>query len=170
MLEYLINIDKAVFRFFNTAIANPLFDFIMPIITNQNIWVIPILVTILFLLVKGGRRGQITAVILIVSVGLADATSAQILKPFFGRLRPSHELTEGIRILMGKGGKFGFVSSHAANIFAAAVVFNYFYPRYSQERLCFLLIVYVINVDFLPNRNGNNYGELNSLLSWCTHL
>jgi undecaprenyl-diphosphatase len=130
MLEYLINIDKAVFRFFNTAIANPLFDFIMPLITNQNIWVIPILVTILFLLIKGGRRGQITAVILIVSVGLADATSAQIFKPFFGRLRPSHELTEGIRILMGKGGKFGFVSSHAANIFAAAVVFNYFYPRY----------------------------------------
>ena len=37
MLEYLINIDQAVFRFFNTAIANPLFDFIMPIITNQNI-------------------------------------------------------------------------------------------------------------------------------------
>ena len=95
MLEYLINIDKAVFRFFNTAIANPLFDFIMPIITNQNIWVIPILVTILFLLVKGGRRGQITAVILIVAVGLADATSAQIFKPFFERLRPSHELTEG---------------------------------------------------------------------------
>ena len=76
MLEYLINIDKAVFRFFNSAIANPLFDFIMPIITNQNIWVVPILITILLLLIKGGRRGQITAIILIVSVGLADATSA----------------------------------------------------------------------------------------------
>ena len=68
MLDYLINIDKAVFRFLNSAIANPLFDFIMPIITNQNIWIIPILGTILFLLIKGGRRGQITAVILIVSV------------------------------------------------------------------------------------------------------
>jgi undecaprenyl-diphosphatase len=102
----------------------------MPIITNQNIWTIPILVIILFLLIKGGRRGRFTAIILIVSVGLADATSAQIFKPFFGRLRPSHELTEGIRILMGRGGKFGFVSSHAANIFAAAVVLNYFYPRY----------------------------------------
>ena len=130
MLEYLIGLDKVVFRFFNTTIANPLFDFIMPIITNQNIWTIPILVIILFLLLKGGRRGRFTAIIFIVSVGLADATSAQIFKPFFGRLRPSHELTEGIRILMGRGGKFGFVSSHAANIFAAAVVLNYFYPRY----------------------------------------
>ena len=78
MLEYLINIVKAGFRFFNSTIANPLFDLIMPIITNQNIWVIPILGIILFLLIKGGRRGQITAVILIVSVGLADAISAQI--------------------------------------------------------------------------------------------
>ena len=132
MLEYLIGLDKVVFRFFNTTIANPLFDFIMPIITNQNIWTIPILIIILFLLIKGGRRGRFTAIILIVSVGLADATSAQIFKPFFGRLRPSHELTEGIRILMGRGGKFGFVSSHAVNIFAAAVLLNYFYPRYKQ--------------------------------------
>ena len=79
---------------------------------------------------QGGQTRPDYCLILIVSVGLADAISAQIFKPFFGRLRPSHELTEGIRILMGKGGKFGFVSSHAANIFAAAVVFNYFYPRY----------------------------------------
>ena len=70
--------------------------------------------------------------IIIISVGLADATSAQILKPFFARLRPSHELTEGIRILMGKGGQYGFVSSHAANVFAAAVVFGYFYPLYKS--------------------------------------
>jgi undecaprenyl-diphosphatase len=121
--------DKAVFRFFNTTIANPLFDWIMPIITNQNIWAVPIIIIIFSLLFKGGRRGRIAVAIIIISVGLADATSAQILKPFFARLRPSHELTEGIRILMGKGGQYGFVSSHAANVFAAAVVFGYFYPQ-----------------------------------------
>lgn len=132
MLESLIHIDKAVFRFFNTTLSNPLFDWIMPIITNQNIWVVPILGIIIFLIFKGGRRGKITAVILIIACGLADYTSASILKPFFGRLRPSHELIENIRILMGKGGKYGFVSSHAANMYAAAVVFGYFYPRYKK--------------------------------------
>ena len=141
MLDFLINIDKAVFQFFNTTTANPLFDMVMPIITNQNIWAFPILAVIIYLAIKGGRRGQITAVILIVAVGLADYTSASILKPFFGRLRPSHELTEGIRILMGKGGKFGFVSSHAANVFAAAVVFGYFYPR--RKKLYFTLAALV---------------------------
>ena len=132
MVESLIHMDKAVFRFFNTTIANPLFDWIMPIITNQNIWAVPIIIIIFSLLFKGGRRGRIAVAIIIISVGLADAASAQILKPFFARLRPSHELTEGIRILMGKGGQYGFVSSHAANVFAAAVVFGYFYPRYKS--------------------------------------
>ena len=130
MVESLIHMDKAVFRFFNTTIANPLFDWIMPIITNQNIWAVPIIIIIFSLLFRGGRRGRIAVAIIIISVGLADAASAQILKPFFARLRPSHELTEGIRILMGKGGQYGFVSSHAANVFAAAVVFGYFYPQY----------------------------------------
>ena len=102
MVESLIHMDKAVFRFFNTTIANPFFDWIMPIITNQNIWAVPIIIIIFSLLFKGGRRGRIAVAIIIISVGLADAASAQILKPFFARLRPSHELTEGIRILMGK--------------------------------------------------------------------
>ena len=83
----------------------------------------------IYLITKGKRRGQITVIILIAACGLADYSSASILKPFFERLRPSHEMLDGIRILMGKGGKYGFVSSHAANIFAAAVVFSYFYPK-----------------------------------------
>ena len=132
MFELLNNMDKAIFRFFNTTTSNPFFDILMPIITNQNIWAIPILGIILYLAIKGGRRGQITVIILIIACGLADYTSASILKPFFGRLRPSHEMIEGIRVLMGKGGKYGFVSSHAANIFAAAVVFGYFYPKRKQ--------------------------------------
>ena len=129
MIESLINFDKAIFYFFNNIISNPLFDIIMPIITNQRIWVIPILSIIIYLTTKGKRRGQITVIILIAACGLADYSSASILKPFFERLRPSHEMLDGIRILMGKGGKYGFVSSHAANIFAAAVVFSYFYPK-----------------------------------------
>ena len=135
MLDQLINIDKMIFYFFNKVIANRFFDFLMPIITNENIWAIPIICGLLYLILKDGRRAQITVIILIVSCGLADYSSASILKPFFERLRPSHAMLDGIRILMGKGGKYGFVSSHAANIFAAAVVLSYFYPR--RKRIFF---------------------------------
>lgn len=132
MIEYLISIDKIIFTFFNGTISNPIFDIFFPIITNQDIWIIPILLGVLLLSIKGGRRGKICSGVLIIGIILADYTSAQILKPFFQRLRPSHELIDGIRLLVPRGGKYGFVSSHAANMFAAATIFGYFYSRYKK--------------------------------------
>ena len=141
MLQSLINIDKSIFSFFNSTISNPIFDVFFPIITNQDIWTIPILIGVIILSIKGGKRGKISSAILVIAIILADYSSAQILKPFFQRLRPSHELIDGIRLLVPKGGKYGFVSSHAANIFAAATVLSYFYIKY--KKLLFTIAVLV---------------------------
>ena len=141
MLQSLINIDKSIFSFFNSTISNPIFDVFFPIITNQDIWTIPILIGVIILSIKGGKRGKISSAILVITIILADYSSAQILKPFFQRLRPSHELIDGIRLLVPKGGKYGFVSSHAANIFAAATVLGYFYIKY--KKLFFTIAVLV---------------------------
>ena len=141
MLQSLINTDKSIFSFFNSTISNPIFDVLFPIITNQDIWTIPILIGVIILSIKGGKRGKISSAILVIAIILADYSSAQILKPFFQRLRPSHELIDGIRLLVPKGGKYGFVSSHAANIFAAATVLSYFYIKY--KKLFFTIAVLV---------------------------
>ena len=141
MLQSLINTDKSIFNFFNSTISNPIFDVLFPIITNQDIWTIPILIGVIILSIKGGKRGKISSAILVIAIILADYSSAQILKPFFQRLRPSHELIDGIRLLVPKGGKYGFVSSHAANIFAAATVLSYFYIKY--KKLFFTIAVLV---------------------------
>ena len=141
MLQSLINIDKSIFSFFNSTISNPIFDVFFPIITNQDIWTIPILIGVIILSIKGGKRGKISSAILVIAIIIADYSSAQILKPFFQRLRPSHELIDGIRLLVPKGGKYGFVSSHAANIFAAATVLSYFYIKY--KKLFFTIAVLV---------------------------
>jgi len=132
MLDYFLTIDKLIFSFFNSTISNPLFDIFFPIITNQDIWTLPILAGIIILMIRGGRRGKICSAVLIVAIILADYTSAQILKPYFARLRPSHELIDGIRLLVPKGGRYGFVSSHAANMYASATILGYFYPRYKK--------------------------------------
>ena len=132
MLDYFLKIDKLIFSFFNSTISNPLFDIFFPIITNQDIWTLPILAGIIILMIRGGRRGKICSAVLIVAIILADYTSAQILKPYFARLRPSHELIDGIRLLVPKGGRYGFVSSHAANMYASATILGYFYPRYKK--------------------------------------
>jgi len=141
MLEYLISIDKLIFTFFNTTISNPVFDIFFPIITNQDVWIFPILAGVVTLSIKGGRKGKICSGVLIIGIILADYTSAQILKPYFQRLRPSHELIDSIRLLVYKGGKYGFVSSHAANMYAAAAIFGYFYPEY--KKLCFIIAALV---------------------------
>jgi len=132
MLDYFLAIDKLIFSFFNSTISNPLFDIFFPIITNQDIWTLPILAGVIILMIRGGRRGKICSAVLIVAIILADYTSAQILKPYFARLRPSHELIDGIRLLVPKGGRYGFVSSHAANMYASATILGYFYPRYKK--------------------------------------
>lgn len=132
MLEYLISIDKLLFSFFNSTISNTFFDIFFPIITNQDIWIIPILAGVVTLSIKGEYRGRICSAVLIITIILADYTSAQILKPYFSRLRPSHELIDGIQLLVPRGGKYGFVSSHAANMYAAATILGYFYFKYKK--------------------------------------
>ncbi|MAV16150.1 MAG: phosphatase PAP2 family protein [Candidatus Marinimicrobia bacterium] len=142
MIELLNHIDKKIFYFFNTSISNSIFDIFMPIVTNQDIWTIPILILIFYLAYKGGRIGKSCILLLIIAVGLSDYISASILKPYFERLRPSHANLDEIIILMGKGGKYGFVSSHAANIFAACTVLGFFYKKYKIQ---FLFIAYLIS-------------------------
>ena len=137
MIDVIINVDKKIFTFFNSSIANPVFDIFFPIITNQDIWIIPILLGIIILSIKGGAKGRIASIVLIIGVILADYSSAQIIKPYFQRLRPSHDILDQIRLLVPKGGTYGFVSSHAANMYVSATILGYFYSK--QKRLFFTI-------------------------------
>ena len=137
MIDVIINVDKKIFTFFNSSIANPVFDIFFPIITNQDIWIIPILLGIIILSIKGGTKGRIASIVLIIGVILADYSSAQIIKPYFQRLRPSHDILDQIRLLVPKGGRYGFVSSHAANMCVSATILGYFYSK--QKRLFFTI-------------------------------
>ena len=137
MIDVIINVDKKIFTFFNSSIANTVFDIFFPIITNQDIWIIPILLGIIILSIKGGTKGRIASIVLIIGVILADYSSAQIIKPYFQRLRPSHDILDQIRLLVPKGGRYGFVSSHAANMYVSATILGYFYSK--QKRLFFTI-------------------------------
>lgn len=137
MIDVIINVDKKIFTFFNSSIANPVFDIFFPLITNQDIWIIPILLGIIILSIKGGAKGRIASIVLIIGVILADYSSAQIIKPYFQRLRPSHDILDQIRLLVPKGGRYGFVSSHAANMYVSATILGYFYSK--QKRLFFTI-------------------------------
>jgi len=140
-VDILIKIDHTLFHFINDTIANPLLNWIMPIITNENNIAIPLVIIWLWLLFFQGKRGKIAAIILLLTVILTDIIAAQIIKPWIGRIRPSRAMLENINLLVPKGGKYGFVSNHAANTMSAAVIIGYFYNKWKYFVLTISIIV-----------------------------
>ena len=129
MIDKIVEIDKQMMVFLNKTISNPIFDFIMPIITNQNFLVFSGLILIGYLAYYGEKRGRITIVVLLIAASFSDAICFQVIKPWVGRIRPSHEFYDYINLLVSKGGKYSFPSNHAANSFVFATVLSYFYEK-----------------------------------------
>ena len=129
MIDILVAIDKKLMVFLNKTISNSIFDILMPIITNQNFLAIIGVILIIYLVYFGEKKGRITLLVLLFAAGMSDAICAQIIKPWVGRIRPSHEFIEYINLLVSKGGKWSFPSNHAANSFAFATVLSYFYDK-----------------------------------------
>jgi undecaprenyl-diphosphatase len=129
VMEFLSSIDVAVFFFINHTCANPVFDVVMPFLTDLNkmrFGQALYLAGWLWLIVKGGRNGRAAAAVLLLGIIVSDQLSSTVLKPFVGRIRPCHAL-EGVRLLGDCGSGLSFPSSHAVNNFCAAVVLAAFY-------------------------------------------
>jgi undecaprenyl-diphosphatase len=122
-LESLINADTDLLLFLNGFNA-PLWDQFFWIVTSTIIW-LPLYAILLYSIIKAnGIRAIWTVLAIALVVVLCDQISSGFFKPFFERLRPSRETgLEGLLHLVNdyRGGKFGFVSSHAANSFGLAM-------------------------------------------------
>lgn len=115
-------IDAQLFLFLNGLHADWL-DPIMVAITEMWPWV-PLYILLLFLVFKQyGKRGWWILLAVAVVILCSDQLSAHVCKPLFHRLRPcfNTDLKELVHLPKGlPGGRYGFVSSHAANTFAVA--------------------------------------------------
>ena len=129
MLEYLIQLDKELFLVLN-GLHSPFFDTIMVLISSKWIW-FPLYAVLIGLIIRSEKKRSWWAILfLVLTVALSDLISVHLFKDVFERLRPSHDLSlEGLVHLVNnhKGGKFGFVSSHAANAFSMAIFFAFFF-------------------------------------------
>jgi undecaprenyl-diphosphatase len=140
-MDILIKIDHALFHFINDTIANPILNWIMPIVTNENNIALPLVLIWLWLLLFQGKRGKIAAILLLLTLILTDVIAAQIIKPWIGRIRPSRAMVDNINLLISRGGKYGFVSNHAANTMAAAAIIGYFYKKWKSVVITISIIV-----------------------------
>lgn len=123
-MEYLLELDKKLFLEIN-SVNEPWLDQIMMFMTSTIAW-IPLYLLLFYLLSKIYRKNiWLVLLAIILTILLTDQITSSLMKPFFARLRPSHEpsLEAIVNIVSNyRGGKYGFASSHAANTFGLATL------------------------------------------------
>jgi len=129
VIDFIVEIDTVVFYFINVTLANPFFDWFMPFITEKKHWFPVWGILIVGLLWKGGKKGRLVVLLIIPVIFLSDQLSAHVLKPLIARQRPCVTLPD-VHLLVDLKRSLSFPSAHAANFFAVATYFNYFYPKY----------------------------------------
>ena len=139
MLEKLLHIDTELLLAINGCHA-PWADQLMWIISAKATW-IPLYLLLIALLVWRYRQPAtgrmkwlnklpaclVMIVAIAAAVGLADFVASGILKEWVARPRPTRvpELEGVLHLVNGyKSGRYGFVSSHAANTMACALLFS----------------------------------------------
>lgn len=124
-MEEILELDRQIFLELNSSFRNPWLDQLMMFLSMTTAW-IPLYLFLLYLLIKNyGKQTWLILLAVALTILLADQITSSIMKPFFERLRPSHEpsLAERVYIVnQYRGGKFGFASSHAANTFGIATL------------------------------------------------
>lgn len=123
IIDSFVNIDKSVTLAIN-GLYSPASDRIWQIFSEVRIW-FPLYALIAFILVRrfGWKKGLVYIISLVLGLVLCDQI-ANIFKYSVGRLRPCYDcdmMLNGLRVLEGRGGYYGFFSAHAANVFSLAV-------------------------------------------------
>jgi len=117
-LENIIDYDKELFIYLN-SLGSESWDNFWMVITNQLSW-IPLFALLLFLIFKsyGWKKGFTLLILVALLVTFSDQF-VNVIKDYFGRLRPNNDssINEMIRILKGPR-SFSFVSGHATTSFA----------------------------------------------------
>lgn len=152
-MQWLVNLDTALFHWINTRLANPVLDFLMPI-ASGNAFFMPTLVIALLLLAWRGRvRGIVCLLMLLLVLAVGDGFIVSTLKKAIGRARPAATLSSPR--LEGKVSRNpSMPSSHAANWFSAAMVLFVYYRRSIWIMLplaCIVAFSRVYNGDHYPS-------------------
>lgn len=120
--------DVALFRFINSSLQNPFFDRLMPIASDTPFFQPLVLILGILLICKGGARGRLCAVFVLLSLLVGDSFISSTLKHAVDRPRP-YETLASVHLLVGKGSHGSMPSSHALNWFAGAMVALVYYRR-----------------------------------------
>ncbi len=147
MIETLKHIDQQLFFLINRGFANPIFDFLLPLMRSKYFWA-PLYIFLIVYIIKSNKtsKGIWTIAFVLITFALTDFVSASIIKETVQRLRPCNdpEIMGFVRNIVGCGNGYSFVSSHAANHFGIAIFLGLFFNEYRWVGISFKIWATVI--------------------------
>jgi undecaprenyl-diphosphatase len=154
LIEQLKNIDTELFLWLNSKHA-PWLDTIMYWVSHKFFWIPLYLLLFILLLRQYGKRSWV--VILAIAVtAVATDQAARSIKYSVKRYRPCHNLNicDQVHNPEKGSGKYGFVSSHAANTFGLALLFSLLMRR---KKWTWILFSWAVLVAYSRIYNGVHY-------------
>lgn len=133
MIEYLQYLDIELFKVLNGCYSE-YFDCVEWLISRKLTWLPLYLILSIVVFSRGWKQGLVIVIVIALTVTLCDQISSSLIKPAVERLRPSHteELAASIHTVRDYfGGRYGFLSSHAANTFGVAILLTCLFRRKS---------------------------------------
>jgi undecaprenyl-diphosphatase len=130
-MEWIEELDRSLFLLINGLHSQPMDEF-MWFLSGKLGWIPFYLILLFFVIKKFGKQSWIILLAVAVLIVLSDQTSVHLFKDLIKRYRPCHNLEIGelVHLVNNKcGGKYGFVSSHSANVFALATIIGLIFNR-----------------------------------------
>ncbi|MFL5762522.1 MAG: phosphatase PAP2 family protein [Bacteroidia bacterium] len=156
-IEHIKEIDTELFLYLNSK-HNAFFDFVMFWASHRFVF-IPLYALFLFLAWKYyGKKVWLVALCAALLILLSDQISVHAFKNVFLRYRPCYNelICNQVHLNDGKGGQYGFISSHAANTFALAM-FLYLLFRGKIRYFGWMIFAWAAFVSYSRIYNGVHY-------------
>jgi len=145
MIEAIKNLDTQLFLWLNGN-HNQVVDFVMWQLSGTKQW-IPLYFCLIFYIIKKQKyKGIYTVLFLIAIVVMTDQLCTHLFKNVFLRLRPTHEpqIMDLVHTINNyRGGKYGFVSAHAANWMGMSVFSSLLFRNWRYTVFIFICAVLV---------------------------
>jgi len=157
IIDTIKDLDTRLFLLLN-GWHNSFFDPVMFWASHRFFW-IPLYLLFFALAWKHyGKKVWLVALAAMLVIVLSDQISVHAFKHVFLRYRPCHNLLikDLVHLNDGRGGMYGFISSHAANTFALAMFLCLLFRR-KIKYFGFFVFVWAAFVSYSRIYNGVHY-------------
>lgn len=152
--QNILELDKELFLFLNSFYSD-FMDTIMLMVTRKETW-IPLYLVIVYYFIKNYQNKSFLILFFMALTVFASDQLSVLIKESVMRLRPVYEpsIEHQVHNVFRKGGLHGFVSSHAANMFA---IFIFTTRIFKNRSYYFLMLFWAIIISYSRIYAGVHY-------------